>query len=65
MGPGKPGPVSVSIKTYKLGSSRTPKMFVTFPDLCSMENCDILGQYVTVFTFQNFMPFKLGNLFVC
>eukprot|EP00069_Balaena_mysticetus_P000900 bmy_14870T0 len=62
MGPGKPGPVSASIKTYKLGSSRTPKMFVTFPDLCSMENCDILGQYVS-FHISEFYAFYTGKSF--
>lgn len=31
MGPGKLGPVSASVNTYILASSRTPKRFDSFP----------------------------------
>lgn len=55
MGPGKLGPDSASIKTYNLGSSRTPRKFASFPDLCNREACDTLGQRILhsspVFTF--------------
>lgn len=45
MGPGKLVPVSASVNTYILASSRTPKRFDSFPDLCNMEGCDTLGQW--------------------
>lgn len=68
MGPGKLGPDSASIKTYDLGSSRTPRKFASFPDLCSREDCDTLGQrilYSSPFLHFSFVPFVLENLFAC
>lgn len=48
VGPGKLGPDSASVKTYILGSSRTPRKLASFPDLCNMEDCDTLdsGFYI-------------------
>lgn len=69
MGPGKLGPVSASVNTYILASSRTPNRFASFPDLCNMEDCDTLGQWTAFFPsfshFWNFVTFKLENLLAC
>lgn len=45
---GAVGPDSASVKTYTLGSSRTPGKLASFPDLCNIEDCDTLdsGFYI-------------------
>lgn len=42
MGSGKPAPVSVPVKTYHWGASKTPKKLTSFPALYGRENCDAL-----------------------
>ena len=67
-GAGTPGPVSVSVRTYSLGPSRTPESFARFPDLCNVEGSDALGQWTAFFPgfhVLGFVPFTLENLFAC